>query len=233
MINWFVDYLVFDIETGFAPDEELAPILEKAKPAANIRDPAKRLASIAEAQERIREKSALVDCAPVLCIVSKTPQGLFTHNWMTEHSGVRLETEKEMLIAFREFANQAIGGGTKVVGHNIISFDVPKLRNRYVKLRLSPPKFLAVGQQDDFELVDTAKLFRAFSSWHRDDFCTSLDNVCISLGIPRHKAAMSGKEVPQAHLDGRYEEILTYCALDVLATEMAFQLMSGNTPLLV
>jgi hypothetical protein len=139
------------------------------------------------------------------------------------------ETEREMLQAFRSWANSIVNFETVVTGHNLISFDLPKIRNAFIRHRLQLPLFLLPTLRDEMknEIIDTMKLAKAYTMEHRDDFAISLDTLAGVLNIERPKQAMSGAEVPAAFERGEIAPILIYCAIDTETTAQAAQLMLG------
>ena len=233
--------------------------IESWTPPLNIKDPAKiderrkammdkvaadrssgleRLADRqSEAHAKIRERSALLDSAPVVCIGVQTQYDTMVFNGMDSvdmrSKGVRCLScgnERDMLIAFRRWVEIYTNEETVIVGQNVKGFDLPKLRSAFMRQRLKLPAILAprLGAEQTQSVVDTAYLFKSFSIEHRDDFCPSLDTICASLGVPMPKSVVSGAEVPRMVREGRYEEVLVYNAIDVAATARAYLLMSGQ-----
>jgi len=189
-----------------------------------------------EVVTRIRDRSALLDSAPILCIGMQTEVGVISFNGMNEGdcdiNGVRVVScgdERSMLIAVREWAEYYTSPDTVIVGHNIKGFDLPKIRNAYMRHKLILPAVFApriAGESQS--VVDTASLFRSFSVEHKDDFCPSLSAMCSTLDIPLPKSVVSGSEVPSMHSEGKYHDILIYNVIDVMATTRAYLLMSGQ-----
>ena len=190
-----------------------------------------------EAIERIRSRSALSDAAPIICVGIQTPYHSIEFNGMDTNDydiggthAVSCGNELDMLFAMRDWLDIHTGPDTVIVGQNVRGFDLPKLRNAYLRNRLRLPDILVPnGLNNETQVIDTAKLFRFYSTEHRDDFCPSLDVICSGLGIPKPKSVISGTEVPRLHSEGRYEEILIYNAIDREATTLAYLLMSGQS----
>jgi hypothetical protein len=192
----------------------------------------------AEAAARIQEKSALLDAAPVVCIGVQTDQEAVEFNGMDMTAfdiggmpAVPCGDERNMLIWLRDWLDLRTGPGTVIVGQNIRNWDLPKLRNAYLRHRLRLPAIFAPRILDSDPMpaiVDTASLFKAFSAEHRDNFCPSLDVICAGLGIPKPKSVISGADVPRLYREGRYHEILIYNAVDREATTRAYLLMTGQ-----
>ena len=147
---------------------------------------------------------------------------------------IESDNEREMLIAFRSWANNNINVETVITGHNLTAFDLPKISNAFIRHRLKLPLFLLPSLRDGTknEIVDTMKLAKTYTMEHRDDFAISLDTLAGILNIERPQQAMSGAEVPAAevpaaHERGEFAPILIYCCIDTETTAQAAQLMLG------
>jgi len=228
-------FVAIDIETGNAPEEAVAQAIDDWKPPKNWK-PETVEAKREEMAAKKVDKAALLDSSPILCIACRTDYGMFCFNGMdavnydvTGAAVYSCGSEKEMLIMFRSWADAVVSPNTSVVGHNVRDFDMPKIRQAYIRHRLKPPAFLVPSFRGDnsCEVVDTMALIKAFSMQHRSAPMISLDTVAIILCIERPKQLVTGAEVPLLHADGRYHEILIYCCIDTETTAQAFMLMSG------
>ena len=230
------DWVCLDIETGNAPEDAINRKLEEWKPPANVKDPEKIESRRAEAADKIRDKAALLDASPILCIAAVASNGdrvvfdgmsqVMTNipEWIVVGQG----NERDMLFAFREWLNKvAMPDETELTGHNINMFDIPKLRSAFIRHRLKIPAALALGRTRSFDLM---KVFKGFSMEHRDNFYPSLDLVADTLGLEKPKAVISGADVPRLHEAGEYATIVSYCAIDTLTAAQAYLLMSGKSP---
>jgi hypothetical protein len=230
-------FLVLDIETGEAPQEAIARAIEAWRPPANLRDQGKIESRREEAYAKIRERAALLDASPILCVaLSANDRPPILFNGMSKEtpsiegwSVLGCGEETKMLRLVRAFLNNETGPETVLVGHNLRAFDLPKLRHTYLHHRLRLPECLKprIGEEVRSETVDTMALFRAFSMEHRDDFAISLGVVAETLGIPHPKDVIDGSQVPALHQAGEYQAILTYCAIDCATTARVFKLMTG------
>lgn len=230
-------WLTIDIETGDAPEEAIHAAVENWKAPSNWRaETVDRKRT--EWAEKAKEKAALLDASPVLCIAVKTNQQRLIFNGMGEQTPkldgwpvIPCFEEPGLLLAFRIWMDGQTDGTSILVGHNILGFDLPKLRNAYIRHRLRLPKLMGAGVLDSEPLPpvsDTARLFRRFSMEHRDNEFPSLDLLARTLGLQRPKLLVSGADVPRLHREGRIAEILTYCAVDCATTAEAWLLMSGR-----
>ncbi|MDD5216029.1 MAG: ribonuclease H-like domain-containing protein [Methylococcales bacterium] len=229
-------FIALDIETGNAPADAIENAVTNWKAPKNWKPETVQAKREEHAQAK-REKAALLDASPILCIACKTD----TQNAIFSSMGVELtpinhwkvhahKNERDMLQAFRSWANSIINFETLITGHNLVNFDLPKIRNAFIRHRLQLPLFLLPALQGEFknEIIDTMKLAKAYTMEHRDDFLISLDTLADVLNIERPKQAMSGAEVPAAFERGEIAPILIYCCIDTETTAQAAQLMLGT-----
>jgi hypothetical protein len=227
-------FLALDIETGNAPAEAVENAVSNWKAPKNWKPETVEAKREEHAQAK-REKAALLDASPILCIACRTEKMnvIFSSmgktdlniSWeLSEH-----DNEREMLQAFRKWANSIVNTETVITGHNLTAFDLPKIRNAFIRHRLQLPLFLTPALRDETknEIIDTMKLAKAYTMEHRDDFAISLDTLAGILNIERPKQAMSGAEVPAAYERGEIAPILIYCAIDTETTAQAAELMLG------
>jgi hypothetical protein len=227
-------YIVLDLETGQPGEDVIQAAVQAWKPPGNIRKPETIAERKAEAEEKIRNKGALLDAAPILCAGFKTdtaavmfssmgdPGELDVPGWRV----VNLASEREMLTEISAWLNSVAGAETVLGGHNIQGFDAPKLRNAFVRHRLPLPQCLR--PLEPFQpMWDTMKKFRFYSSQHSDELFVSLDVVSDAFGIPKPKQFVHGSEVPGMHAAGRFAEILVYCCIDIETTEQIYLAMTA------
>lgn len=231
-------FVVLDLETGDATQEAVDAAIAAWKAPSNWK-PETVEAKRQEAAEKIRERAALLDASPILCVAIQTDLERTIFNGMSEEAPtiegwkvIGCGSESGMLRVLRAWMDAGTTPETVIVGHNARAFDMPKLRNAYVRNSLRLPELLKPRLRDEekAELVDTSTLFKAFSMEHRDDFCPSLDTLAASFGIPRPKQHMSGADCPRLFKEGRFETVLTYCAVDVATTARAYQIMTSAAP---
>jgi len=106
----------------------------------------------------------------------------------------------------------------KIVGHNILGFDIPYLCKRYLLNRLRLPAALNVGGEKPWNLWHMAD---TLAYWKFTDFRGSapLELLTALFGIPSPKTALGGEYVSDAYWkEGNHEQIAYYCEEDVLAT---------------
>jgi hypothetical protein len=241
-------YCVVDLETRNCAADVIARVVEKKmadwNPPANYKDPIKIAALREEVRATAGDKSACWDEAPIATIGLKSDTEFrLLHTLRVEAprlvSGATVQgfdTEADMLKAFRALVNVAWVlpdapansldpmSPTQIVGHNIAGFDLPKLRLRSIANKLQLPRGLIA----DLPVYDTMRRWGRFS---RDQSpFVPLADVVDALGIPAHKHIMSGAQVPESIAAGRFDEVIDYALLDLLAEEQAFLMMTGQHP---
>jgi hypothetical protein len=229
--------VVLDIETGHADEATVKAAIDRWSPPGNMKDEEKIEAKRAEAAQRIRERSALLDGAPVICVavrtekVSRVFNGLNRRSYDLKHAQVvPAGSEKAMLLAFREWLDAATTETTALVGFNLKAFDLPRLRAAYVRHRLRLPRILAPRLFDEERqpVVDVMRLFlRFYSSERNGDLMVSLDEVAERLGLPQHKHLVDGAQIPNLAAAGKIKEVLLYNSIDADATMAAYLLLAG------
>ncbi len=226
-------WLVLDLETGDAPQEAVSAVVESWKAPSNWK-PETVEAKRNELAEKAAEKAALLDASPIVCLAFRTDRISVVLNGMDASSPeiqgwfcLPCMDERGLLFALRTLLNCIAGPDTTIAGHNIRGFDLPKLRNAYLRHRLSLP--VALEPHDDVPLFDTMRMIKRYSMELADERYVSLDAVARTLGIPQPKQVITGADVPRLHQGGEYAAILTYCAIDVVTTERAYLLMTGQS----
>lgn len=231
-------WIVLDIETGNAPNEFIEAKIADWTPPGNVTKPETIAAKRQEAAAKIKEKSALLDAAPILCVAINTPLQKIIFNGMDDkqHSieGWRVESfgdEHQMLLGLREWLDTEADPYTTLVGHNLRGFDLPKMRIAYLRNRLRLPFTLSISNDEQHQpTADTMQLYsRKFAVESNGQPFVSLDKMAAAFGLPRPKSSISGSDVPAMHERGEHLPILTYCAIDAATTAAAWELMTSTS----
>jgi hypothetical protein len=136
-----------------------------------------------------------------------------------------VENERKLLQNFYS-ALTDVGPGRKLVGHNIIGFDLPFLWKRSMVLGVKPPWTLPRNPKPWGELVADTMLM-----WDQTQRAGgSMDRLCRLMGIPG-KGDMDGSKVWPAVRDGRILEVADYCKGDVNRTRELFKRMTFSDSL--
>ncbi len=228
-----LEAVCIDIETGHAPESEIQAELALWKPPANIKDAEKIEQRRADAEQRIREKSALLcDSSPIVSVAIAFGDGVGVFHTLQveddDHDGfysIKAATELNMLISLRTWMDGKTDESTEVIGFNL-GFDLPRLRVAYARHELRLPRLLV--PRNGMDITDVMKIW-CYAFTTKDTKFVSLDEVCKRLGIAPEGKLMSGADVPHAALDpGQHLDIVTYNAIDTLLTWRAAQIITGR-----
>lgn len=223
-------FLTIDLETGFPSETDIQAEIAAWKPSGNAKKEETIERQRAEAEQKIRERSALLDSAPVVSIACQSDCFVRVfHSLKTETiPGVMqfpAPDEKTLLLLFRAFLDGFTTPETVLVGHNIRGFDLPKLRLRYLANGLRLPGILQPNP--DTRTDDTMLLFSRYFAIGNREF-VSLDEMGRKLGIVGQGKYLSGAEVPAAVAAGRHTEVVVYNVNDVLQTTQAWQRLTSK-----
>lgn len=134
----------------------------------------------------------------------------------TEEASILTDLNKALHALFSRNPNM------KLVGHNIIGFDMPLILRKFIQYDLPIPRQLHLHTVKPWDscLVDTLGIWK-FGSWTG---CT-LELLCLTLGIPSPKTDLKGAQVSEAYWSGelkgynsQLDRITEYCEGDVKAT---------------
>jgi 3'-5' exonuclease len=112
-------------------------------------------------------------------------------------------------------------GCVKLVGHNIIGFDIPFLWKRAMLLGVKPPFNFPRNPKPWSELVDDTMLL--WDSTQRAG--GSMDRICRLMGIPG-KGDFGGEDVWPAIQAGEFNKVAEYCRGDVERTRAMHKRMT-------
>ena len=223
-----------DIETMTAPDDVINQELALFKAPANYKSPEAIAKSRAEFEAKVREKSALLDGAPISVIALSDEQGdVVTFTWLNVEGDTMLEngvyslrydSERDMLVGLRAWANDCLDEQSRIVGFNL-GFDLPHLRLAYARHGLKLPLFLMPWTANP--TTDVMHVFTRFFS-SKDSQFISLDEVTKRLGIAPEGKQLSGSDVPKYIEEGKHLDVVLYCGLDTVLTMKAFQILMGE-----
>lgn len=187
-----------------------------------------------DAFEKRRERSALLDVAPVVSIGMRSDTEWRCLHCCYEHpltivSGAGVEgfaSEAAMLLAFRGLVESRATSETTLVGHNL-PFDEKRIRHACMRNGIRPPAPLLNRDQPRF---DTMKEYCHRYSVNDGKIMIGLVEVLEDFGIESHKEIVSGAMVPELHASGQFDLIVKYNLLDVLAESDLFLRMTGQAP---
>lgn len=136
--------------------------------------------------------------------------------------------ERELLESFSKMLNECIEEKdvmtTSIVGHNVSSFDLRFLMQRYIVNGIRPP--FVIKRAAEAKPWESEKVFDTMVQFSGIGNRISLDKLCLALSIPSPKGNMDGSMVGQAVAEGRIVEVAEYCKRDVSATKEVFNRMT-------
>ena len=227
-------HLCLDVETMEgkpANDFETALLLVRQNPEWKPETGIKRFN---EAREKSKERRALLDSAELACACFRTNLELVGFHRFGAHGPQPVESaltfgansEREMLVAVRDYLNTRTDQTSLLIGHNVDGFDLRRLRFRYLVNQLQLPMVLANPDQGT---CDTMKLFCRRVSLDHGEMMIALSTVLERLGIANHKELVSGDQVGALIAAGQWQTVLRYCLLDVCAELEVFWRLSGRS----
>ncbi|MCX7671669.1 MAG: ribonuclease H-like domain-containing protein, partial [Anaerolineae bacterium] len=171
----------------------------------------------------------LLDGAPILSVAlagSLSPPMLL--HWMPaaiQREGVAIVAatdERSLLVQVAEVLSQ-IHEETVICGHNVLRFDLPKLRRRMLVHGLLLPPCLVCR---DWPVFDT---MHEWSRYTLDDRPYVALSECLnSCGILNPKQVIDGSMTQTMYEQRRWEELAAYALADVLATRELVWRMTGQ-----
>ena len=233
-------YLVLDLETSDGrADEAERELLSSWRPNPKL-TPQTIGAKYLEALEKKKERLALINDAPIVavslrseselrcmhCLGAAAPRAIEVEIGSPAAMVEAFATSREMLLALRSLLDLLVAEDTLLVGHNILGFDLRKLRWAYLRERLRLPQALAWRDQPVFDLMREYSSRLALRS--DETFMVSLSTVLDGFGLPNHKSEMDGAQVPRLVSEGKVDELVAYALRDVLAETSLFLRMAGR-----
>jgi hypothetical protein len=193
--------LVFDVETSVIRDIE-AFSHEPVRVPARYKDPDKIRDYIEEARRKQAEFAALdIDLARVVC-VAWTGDGKHLAGDVAQDE----DAEREVL---KKFWSATLG--MRLVGFNILDFDLPLLIRRSQYLDVSYPD-IDLGRYARGGPIDIMQ----FLTWQGKVNARSLNFYCRRFGIKAPDDAITGADVPTCVMAGDWQKVKQHCAIDVL-----------------
>lgn len=168
-----IDGIIFDIETGPLPVEQLTHRMPEFDAPGNIKDPEKIKAAIEQKELAWVEKAALDAMTGQILAIGMSENNGEVSVILDQHQ----TDEKHMLIAFWNTVTER--RNARFIGFNIFGFDLPFLFRRSLVYGIQPSAILRGPRYWDTRFVD---LMDVYSCGNRDQRI-SLDNLCKMLGI--------------------------------------------------
>jgi DNA polymerase elongation subunit (family B) len=132
------------------------------------------------------------------------------------------QDEKGLLLDFLAFMKDFDVETDELVGHNLLSFDLPYIFQRCLVHRIPAQPFVNYGELNVRRVFDTMHHWWLGNRRGR----VSLDDLAWALGIESSKtAAVEGSKVFDLHQAGRLREIREYNLNDVRLTRKIYERM--------
>ena len=145
---------------------------------------------------------------------------VFTKAEIDDIEGVKVHDLHPQVLG--DFLSEHIEKGGQILGHNIISFDLPVIRESMDCWAAGD----ILSKRDS--IIDTKVLFSK-SSLSYGNLQTSLNDLAkYNLGATK---LMKSEEAPTAWRDGKYQEVIEYCLKDTQLTYDLYMLGKENSML--
>ena len=225
-------YIVLDIETrNLTPEQaEFEGLFVKSHP--RTKDETKKAAQIEAKKAELSEKGALSNSAEIACIgvydnTLSAPIVLHTFDFNKRIEGVdhfKFKDEREMLVELYSMLDVSCDDLTEIVVANA-DFELPKIRYRSaIKNRVKIPRiFIPHSPNPVYDVLYNARKYFLLGSEY-----ISLDTLDKHIGGECSGKVISGKEIPNMIDEERFEEVITYNAVDVMKTRWAYLTMTCN-----
>lgn len=228
-----------DIETLTLPDfrERVGPQLERLLKLGNMRfeQQQRYLEDIAIEEERCYQLGSLsATSGRILSIaVHEGPIAGFGFAGIDQRESEHVfgidedgneQDEKKSLLAFLQYMKSFDPDSDELVGHNLISFDLPFIFQRCLVHCISAKPLVDLREYNVRGVFDTMRHW-----WLGDRRArVSLDDIAWALGIQSSKTAeVEGSKVYDLYAQGRLGEIREYNLNDVRVTRKIYERMVG------
>lgn len=237
VVNTGLKHFCFDIETGNASPEDIDIKAQEAKlPAKAKTDDEIRQAKI-DAYQKAVDKAALLDRAPITVLAAATEAGNVVWNCIPDPCPVstmpglngeirNFKSEKDMLIDLREWLTERTSVLTEIIGFNSRGFDLPKLRNAYIRHKLQLPALFVPGINPHYDVMK--EYLRNFTTEFNGQLFVKLKTVQSRFGLPEYKEYISGADAPKLAAEGKSKLVIPYCYMDTITTYLAYKFMTGQ-----
>ncbi|OTP90520.1 hypothetical protein B6D12_05955 [Gilliamella apicola] len=145
---------------------------------------------------------------------------IYFDDWATSEGDILKTFFNELIECYRPSADIT----PHFIGHNIENFDLRFIYQRAIVLGIKPPSFLPLNSKS----YNNMYIFDTMTEWAGKRNYVSLNEVCLSLGIPTKGDEIDGSKVWDFVQEGKLKQVAEYCADDVVKVRaihkrMAFQ----------
>lgn len=237
VVNTGLKHFCFDIETGNASQEDINTKAQEAKIPAKAKTEEDISKAKIEAYNKAVEKSALLDRAPITVLAAATEAGNVVWNCIPDPCPVstmpglngeirNFKSERDMLVDLREWLTQRTSILTEIIGFNSRNFDLPKLRNAYIRHKLQLPAIFVPGINPHYDVM--REYLRNYTTEFNGQLFVKLKTVQSRFGLPEYKEYISGADAPKLAAEGKSKLVIPYCYMDTITTYLAYKFMTGQ-----
>lgn len=237
VVNTGLKHFCFDIETGDASQEDINIKAQEAKVPAKAKTEEEIRQAKIDAYQKAVDKAALLDRAPIMVLAAATEAGNVVWNCIPDPCPVstmpglngeirNFKSEKDMLIDLREWLAERTSVLTEIIGFNSRGFDLPKLRNAYIRHRLQLPALFVPGTNPHYDVMK--EYLRNYTTEFNGQLFVKLKTVQSRFGLPEYKEYISGADAPKLAAEGKSKLVIPYCYMDTITTYLAYKFMTGQ-----
>ena len=237
VVNTGLKHFCFDIETGNASADDINTKAQEAKVPAKAKTEDEIRQAKIDAYQKAVDKAALLDRAPITVLAAATEAGNVVWNCIPDPCPVstmpglngeirNFKSEKDMLIDLREWLTERTSVLTEIIGFNSKGFDLPKLRNAYIRHRLQLPALFVPGINPHYDVM--REYLRNFTTEFNGQMFVKLKTVQSRFGLPEYKEYISGADAPKLAAEGKSKLVIPYCYMDTITTYLAYKFMTGQ-----
>ena len=237
VVNIGLKHFCFDIETGNAGSEDISTKAAEAKIPAKAKTEEEINKAKIEAYNKAVEKAALLDRAPIMVIAAATEAGNVVWSCIPDPYPVKtmpglngeirnFSSERDMLIDLREWLTERTSVMTEIIGFNSRGFDMPKLRNAYIRHKLQIPAIFVPGMNPHYDVM--REYLRNYTTEFNGQLFVKLRTVQSRFGLPEYKEYISGADAPKLAAEGKSKLVIPYCYMDTITTYLAYKFMTGQ-----
>ncbi|MWP62021.1 ribonuclease H-like domain-containing protein [Gilliamella sp. Pas-s25] len=205
--------IYFDIETIPAQSYDIKNYIQNSLTApASYKKPESISAWIEENKEQAYRKTALNGgFGQVVCIGYAINDGdvrvIYFDDWASSEKQILQSFFNDLIECYRPSADIT----PHFIGHNIENFDLRFIYQRAIVLSVKPPSFLPLNSKS----YNNMYIFDTMTEWAGKRNYVSLNEVCLSLGIPPKGDEIDGSKVWDFVKEGKLKQVADYCTGDV------------------